>query len=530
VIGVGIGKTTLLNEMCVKWAKSDGFLAEDFDIVMLIPLRSVQQRSLEEAIMEHIGEETYEQMKKSEGSRSLIMLDGWDEIPVAHLDKDPFLAHLIKDGGILAKATVLITSRPHVCLTLEADKKIELVGFDENEVQEFVQKSFSNNAKMIEEFMQQFKDHAALCTICYTPKTLEMIVNLFKYSHGKLPQLMTKLYQQLIMMFLNSGVVTKNLSVPAVMTSSNGEGMLHNVLQDIPKEAVGPVLLLSKMAYHSFFDWHVVLDGKKRSRELKKEDGEKTSDKVEESKETTENKVKMDSNIKCRKNVTKVPKLAFTVEDLVQSGISNSVHFNGYGLLITCDKISYSFAHLAIQEILCALHVSTLSEQEQHHLMNEHFHYFPSVFVYLCGLTGLKSSDLFQFVFSILNGGQCERCILTAVQCLYESQHCNVLQSTSPFSFSLSFQSLQPYDCLCTSHILSCYKVDQLRLGLCFMGNKGIKMLTTIYPKEKDAGGLVQLYLWKNDLTADGMEYVMKIVMASKSPYNYTYQTTVYQH
>ena len=35
---VGIGKTTLANEICVKWAKRDGFLAEDFDVVILIPL------------------------------------------------------------------------------------------------------------------------------------------------------------------------------------------------------------------------------------------------------------------------------------------------------------------------------------------------------------------------------------------------------------------------------------------------------------------------------------------------------------
>ena len=60
----GIGKTTLAHEICVKWAKRDGFLAEDYEMVILIPLRSVQQRSTEEEIIEHIGEEMYEQVKK----------------------------------------------------------------------------------------------------------------------------------------------------------------------------------------------------------------------------------------------------------------------------------------------------------------------------------------------------------------------------------------------------------------------------------------------------------------------------------
>ena len=46
----GIGKTTLANELCVRWAR-DRFLAEDFDAVVLIPLRSVQQGSLKDVIV-----------------------------------------------------------------------------------------------------------------------------------------------------------------------------------------------------------------------------------------------------------------------------------------------------------------------------------------------------------------------------------------------------------------------------------------------------------------------------------------------
>jgi len=52
---IGIGKTTLANEICMKWAK-DGFLAEDFDVVVLIPLRSVRERSVEAAMVRYIGE------------------------------------------------------------------------------------------------------------------------------------------------------------------------------------------------------------------------------------------------------------------------------------------------------------------------------------------------------------------------------------------------------------------------------------------------------------------------------------------
>ena len=60
---VGIGKTTMAHELCSRWAK-DGFLAEDFDAVILIPLRSLQYRSLKDMIETQIGEENYQLLEE----------------------------------------------------------------------------------------------------------------------------------------------------------------------------------------------------------------------------------------------------------------------------------------------------------------------------------------------------------------------------------------------------------------------------------------------------------------------------------
>ena len=76
----GIGKTTLANEICVKWAR-DGFLADQFDAVIMIPMRAVQERSLENVIMRHVGED-YPKLQKSAGSRCLLILEGLDEMSV----------------------------------------------------------------------------------------------------------------------------------------------------------------------------------------------------------------------------------------------------------------------------------------------------------------------------------------------------------------------------------------------------------------------------------------------------------------
>ena len=77
----GIGKTTLANKICLQWAR-DGFLADEFDAVILIPLRSVQRRSLEKVLMQHVGEEDYPKLKKSAGNRCLLILEGFDEMLV----------------------------------------------------------------------------------------------------------------------------------------------------------------------------------------------------------------------------------------------------------------------------------------------------------------------------------------------------------------------------------------------------------------------------------------------------------------
>jgi len=148
---IGIGKTTLANEICLIWAR-DGFLSEDFDMVILIPLRSVQLRSIEEVMMEHIGDETYEQVKKSAGSRCLVILEGLDEMAADRRENDPFLLGVTKDCTMLENATILITSRPHVCEKLNANRRIEIVGFGMEEICSFVERSFPNNTTSIETF------------------------------------------------------------------------------------------------------------------------------------------------------------------------------------------------------------------------------------------------------------------------------------------------------------------------------------------------------------------------------------------
>ena len=495
----GIGKTTLANELCVRWAR-DGYLAEDFDAVMLIPLRSVQQRSLEDIITKHIGEENYQQMKKLAGSRCLIILEGLDELAINCRQNDPFLLCL-KECTVLEEATILITSRPHACEDIDAGRRIEVVGFGNDEIREFVEKSFPQDTQSVQEFLWQLYEYPQLHSLCYIPNSLVMIVDIFRCSEKKLPSTLTELYQVFIVMILKRQVKKENVTKkPAVCSSvairagDSVEETLCVMLRGIPRETVGIVFCLSRLAYRGFYDWY-----------CHREDEYGWEKKWKE------------------------PKIIFTESDLIQCDIEVTSDFDGFGLLkatqthqLLTDINTYSFNHLTIQEYLCAVYISLQSQEEQLSLLREHFDEYPNIFTYVCGLTELASSEMFQFIYSKLTspGGpwRGDPNVITAMRCINESkQSSGPHQSFSPFALNVTWNTLLPYDCLCLSNVLSCYPVSQLKMGGCHIGNEGAELLVKHYPNKNITSQLLEeVYLRDNDLTSEGMEHVMKIVRTSE--------------
>ena len=494
----GIGKTTLANELCVRWAR-DGFLAEDFDAIILIPLRSVQQRSLEEVIVEHIGEENYQQLKKSAGNRCLIILEGLDEMSINCRQSDSFLLRLIKECTVLEEATILITSRPHACEEIDAGRRVEVVGFGKDEIREFAEKCFSKDTQSVEEFLRQLDEYPQLHSLCYIPMNLVMIVDIFQCSEKKLPSTLTELYQVFIVMTLKRQVKKENVtkkpavcSSVAVRAADSVEETLCVMLRGIPKETVGIVLCLSRLAYRGFFDWYCHREGEYSWQKKWKE-----------------------------------PKFIFTESDLIQCDIEVTSDFDGFGLMkvththqLLTDINTYSFNHLTIQEYLCAVYISLQSQEEQLRLLREHILEYPNVFTFVCGLTGLASSEMFQFIYSKLTSDD-DPDVITAMRCINESkQSSGPHQSVSPFTLHTSGITLLPYDCICLSNILSCYAVSQLKMRNCSIGNKGAELLVKHYPNKNTTSQLLEeLDLYDNDLTSEGMEHVMKIVRTSEPHY-----------
>ena len=492
---IGIGKTTLANEICIRWAKDD-FLAEDFDVVILIPLRSVHQKSFEKVLERYTGKKNYRELKMSAGSRCLIILEGFDEMSSDYRRSDQFLKQLIKECTVLEKATIIITSRPHACEEIDAGRTLEVVGFGESEIQQFVQMSFPEDGQSVTEFLRQLDEYPQLRSICYIPMNLVMIVDIFCCNDYKLPSTLTELYQLFIVRTLQRQVKKLNATrtpersnlVETACTIKNAESDLFAMLQGTPRETLAIVLSLSRLAYKGFFEWYC--------------EGSKTYNNS---------------------------KVIFTESDLLHCGIKVTNDFDGFGLLkatlmhqLPVDINTYSFNHLTIQEFLCAVYISLLTQKEQVDLVNEYFDGYPNVFIFVCGLTGLASNEMFQLIYSKLTSGYLYRGnldIITALRCINESKQCDgPHQLVSPFTLNISGETLLPYDCVCLSKVLSCYPVSQLIMGDCMIGNKGAELLVKQYPGKNITGQLLeQLYLGYNELTSEGMVHVMEIVSTSES-------------
>ena len=488
---VGIGKTTLANEICVRWAR-DGFLTNRFDIVILIPLRTVQQLSLEEAMVEHIGKNAYQELKKQLGRKSLLILEGLDEMEAARQQKDPLLVSLITKKTML-EVTILITSRPHACQRLSANRTIEAVGFSDEKIKQYVKNVFPNDSEAVDLFIHQLETYPHISALCYVPLSLKMILEIFQYKEKSLPSTLTELYRLFVVMTLQRELEKRTEYQPVSSTTSNDtKNILLQILPDVPDEALHSLVLLSKLAYRAFFDWYSV-----------REEG-----------------------IQYRKVQCKDPKIIFTEDDLIQSGISLPKNYDGFGLIkctniksLTRQSNTYNFSHLSVQEFLCSVYiVITMSQKEQYQLMKEHFHDLPNIMVLLCGLTQLKSQEQFQFVLSQLSShsnvpyyAAIGANNLGAVNCICESQHVLSHQAISPLKIMMIGISLYPYDILNISYTISHYPIVALNMTWCHIGDNGVFTLSQSCVSTVTID-LQELSLRWNDLTSAGMIHLVKII------------------
>jgi len=469
----------------VKWAR-DGFLSEDFDIVILIPLRAIQQRSLEEIIIEQIGREAYQQLKNELGKKCLLILEGLDEMAAEQRQRDPLLLGLITRQTFV-EAKLLVTSRPHACQDFKATFKIEVVGLREKRLKTYIKNIFPDDVKSAQGLLLQLKENPSVKSLCYVPLSVNMIAEIFQDQGGSLPFTLTELYQSFIARCLDRQLKKQLYQPTSSVAVVNGtENLLHQILPNIPEEATEIVLSLSKLAYYSFFNW---------SADEEKEDQY------------------------CRKVQCKYPKIIFTEHDLLQAGIALPKDSDGFSLLKSIKTHYFprkyklfNFTHLSVQEFLCALHLTlTLSKEEQSRVLQTHFVELPNITILLCGLTALRIPGSLRFLLEQIKSNNNEN-VVTAAKCLFESKK-KCPEEISPLKINISGVILSPYDIMSISYLVYHYPVVALNMRKCSLGNKELNELAHWSKAENTK--LEELDISVNNITTGGLVHVIKIMTSN---------------
>ena len=204
----GIGKTTLCTAISEDWA--NGKLFQQFELLLLLPLRHPKvssARSLSELLKllhpsKSICEYVISYLEENEGENVLIIADGWDELDKSQQKEGSFLYDLLLME--LQFASVLVTSRPSVSDPLHKyiDRFIDVLGFDQENIEEFIQAEFANDHQKAIGLSKQLESNPLVESVCSVPLNCAIICHLWRTLGEALPTTMTELYRKIILNFV----------------------------------------------------------------------------------------------------------------------------------------------------------------------------------------------------------------------------------------------------------------------------------------------------------------------------------------
>ena len=365
----GVGKSTFAWEFCRRWER--GGIAQQYQLVLLLRLRDdrmCRAKSLGNLIYhpeEDISRDVVRDLVSCRGVKTLIILEGFDELPDSQRRESSVFLQLIL-GKLLLHATILVTSRPWATNALMRKiehrifQHIEVLGFTEENVGKYVTSVFidektgnaieqsvgspdevSEEAKNnIDDVMTYLATYPQIKACMYIPLNAAIVVSIHKESKKRkciLPKTLTELYYALTQVLL----LRYLYGHPEY---SQREWNVHSFEKDLPAEVYTQLLSISKLAYDGIC-------------------------------------------IKRGKRVQLIfPDLPAGFETL---GFMQSVAqvYVQHG-----QKTSHNFLHLTVQEFLAARYISTMSPAEQlKHFQRHKEGRLRVVLRFLAGITELKN-------------------------------------------------------------------------------------------------------------------------------------------
>ena len=460
----GVGKTMLAMKLCEDWAR--GRILQEFDLVVLVQLRRFQGvsklevKDIVEVFLEgKIATEATQDLINTGGEKVMFFLEGWDELSPQLRQEFTFFFDIIT-GHKLPKASVMVTSRPTVTAPLYDymdERRIEVLGFNQPQIEEFVHMNAADNATPILDHLKQFPNLRALAHI---PLTLVIICYVMNKTNT-LPPTLTALYDSYICISLLQNLRKQSDEVFRTILGLNN-------LSELPSKVQSIVQSLCRLALTGFEEKSFVF----QSASLKE----------------------------------------------VGLTIDPSLSFDGYGLLSTPIKsatagheLLYQFRHLSIQEFLAALQIKELDNGTRIKLLQEYRNdkQFQNVWKFLAGLTELKDEEFKVMIISDTTTANRDQLFL--LHCLYEAHSPEICRDAAAQlnrNLNLNNMTLNPTDCLCTAYTMTSsggeWTVD---FRGCNIGAEGMEILKLHLISSSQASSLAD-----QDLKIASLKYVISVL------------------
>ena len=241
----GIGKSLLCKKISRDWSKDELLLADSmktFEHFFLFQFRWFNSGTEEERKIslkqllslvypdKQIDDEMFQDILDSP-ERVLLVFDGLDEFkhhdscledeqaqggngPREEMHFSALYIKLVK-GKQLPGATVVTTCRPNVVqsvASLTFDRRVEIMGFTPEKVEEYVHKFCAQNTKIINRIWQHLSSNLELLSLCYIPVNSFIICSLLEKwitlsldeqdSESTLPTTTTEVYTGALRLFI----------------------------------------------------------------------------------------------------------------------------------------------------------------------------------------------------------------------------------------------------------------------------------------------------------------------------------------
>ena len=320
----GVGKSIFAWEFCRKWM--NGEIAQQYHLVLLLRLRDKRIREAKclKDLFFHPSTEVsaavFQELLTSHTFHALIILEGYDELPDSCRNDPSSVFNELISGKLLPLATVLVTSRPWATKDLHEQhachiyQHIEVLGFTKKQIKEYINKNIGEE-KIRSGLNSYLEKHPQIRSGMYIPLNSAIVVAVYKESiendRQTLPNTITELYSCCIEILIrrhlnrNTGLQGGNeINLPTINLRVSSD--VHRHFVDLCQLAFSGIV------------------------------------------EATE------------------VKLIFNESELPE-------HFNNLGfmdsvtdLYVTGETVSsHNFLHLTFQEFFAAVHISTMSKEQQ---------------------------------------------------------------------------------------------------------------------------------------------------------------------